>query len=435
MLIQQFRDAVYHKFAKRPDATMDLIDALTVARHVDSPVALSIETPFRRRFSSVYDVLREKVLDSQVLHQLLHQAQPDDAERVAGFRVYALDTTPNERPTAETLPDRGLLKDRSDEPARIGFKFSWLGRLIQRGTSWIAPWDVQRVATTQTENQLARQQVAALAQTETEPTVIVADSRSASHVFLGIFATLRHLVALVRLRNNQVLYERPVPKEPGAKGAPRKHGVRFKLAAPARPPDRTAQWQVAGQAVQLQAWLGLHLKKLPTLVGVVLKVEFLKPDGTPRYQHPLWLFWTGETTLNLADVARMYLWRFALEHGFRFLKQHLGLNANTSAQLDSTERWMWFCALAYWQLLLMRSEVADGRPAWYPQRTQVSTLTPGQVQRGASRFLARLGTPAQKVRPAGKGLGRQTGYHPRARARYPAVRKSAQVISRRKKPT
>ena len=247
MLIQQFRDAVYHAFSKRPDATMDLVDALTVARHVASPVALSTETPFRRRFSSVYDVLREKVLDAQGLHPLLYQAQPDDADQVAGFRVYALDTTPNERPTAATLPDRGLLKDQSDEPARIGFKFSWLARLVQRGTSWVAPWDVQRVPTTQTENQVARQQVAALAQTETAPTVIVADSRYASHIFLGIFATWHHVFALVRLRNHQVLYERPVSKEPGAKGAPRKHGARFKLATLVRPPDRADSGKSRGK--------------------------------------------------------------------------------------------------------------------------------------------------------------------------------------------
>ena len=127
------------------------------------------------------------------MHQLLHEAQPPDAEQIAGFRVYALDTTPNERPTAETLPERGLLKDQADEPTRIGFKFSWLARLVQRGTSWIAPWDVQRVPTNQTENQIARQQVAALAQVETAPTVIVADSRYASHIFLGIFAALRRV--------------------------------------------------------------------------------------------------------------------------------------------------------------------------------------------------------------------------------------------------
>jgi hypothetical protein len=34
-----------------------LIDALTVAGHVSSPVALSEEAPFRRKFSMVYDTL------------------------------------------------------------------------------------------------------------------------------------------------------------------------------------------------------------------------------------------------------------------------------------------------------------------------------------------------------------------------------------------
>ena len=37
---------------------MDLIDALTVAGHVDSPMVLSEEGPFRRKFSAVYDALQ-----------------------------------------------------------------------------------------------------------------------------------------------------------------------------------------------------------------------------------------------------------------------------------------------------------------------------------------------------------------------------------------
>jgi len=57
MLTQQFRTAVYQSILKRGDAILDLIDALTVAGHVDSPVALSEETPFRRKFSSIFDTL------------------------------------------------------------------------------------------------------------------------------------------------------------------------------------------------------------------------------------------------------------------------------------------------------------------------------------------------------------------------------------------
>ena len=46
MPIQQFREAVYQSMRKHPDAILDIIDALTVAGHVESPVALSEETRF-----------------------------------------------------------------------------------------------------------------------------------------------------------------------------------------------------------------------------------------------------------------------------------------------------------------------------------------------------------------------------------------------------
>ena len=122
----------------------------------------------------------------------------------------------------------------------------------------------------------------------------------------------------------------------------------------------------------------------------------------------------------------MYLWRFAIEHLFRFLKQHMGLNANQSTDLVSTDQWMWLCALAYWQLLLMRDEVKASRPAWYPAGTQPETkgLTPGQVQRSALGYLVQLGTPARDTRSAGKGKGRSKGYHPAPRTRFPVVKKA-----------
>jgi hypothetical protein len=48
ILIQQFRNAVYQSVLKRADGFFNLLDALTVAGHVNSPVALSEEAPFGR---------------------------------------------------------------------------------------------------------------------------------------------------------------------------------------------------------------------------------------------------------------------------------------------------------------------------------------------------------------------------------------------------
>jgi hypothetical protein len=433
-LIQQFRDAVYQIMPKRADASLDMIDALTVAGHVDSPVALSEEAPFRRKFSSAYDALTEGEINAEKLSNVLYDYQPTDCDTLAGFEVYAVDTTPNERPEAETLCDRSLLKSQKNEPVRIGLKFSWLVRLVKRGTSWVAPWDVQRVKTSSTDTQTAVEQVKELDQRGSGPKVVVADSLYGNHFFLAIFLAVKTVFALVRLRSNLTLYEKPAAKSAGARGAPRKHGPKFKMSNPSRPPDRSETFCFGWQTVHLTAWHGLHLRKLPSLVGLVLRVEFLKSDGTPRYKHPLWLFWTGPQTVPLPDLCLMYLWRFALEHAFRFLKQHLGLNANRSTDPDSIQRWMWLCALAYWQLLLMGQSVEDLRPAWHPRPSdgQPQPLTPGQVQRGALRFLLKLGTPAADTRPAGKGKGRAKGYRPAPRTRYPVVCKGKNSPRQRK---
>ena len=77
-------------------------------------------------------------------------------------------------------------------------------------------------------------------------------------------------------------------------------------------------------------------------------------------------------------------------------------------------------------ILLMRGEVDNFQPAWYPaaKETDIHKRTPGQVQRGAARFLARLGTPAHATGTAGKGKGRAKGYHPAPRTRFPIVKKT-----------
>jgi hypothetical protein len=432
MLTKQFREKVYQSMVKRADAIMDLIDALTVAGHVDSPVALSEETPFRRKFSSIFDTLRQGEFDFDLLLQVLHEYQPPNSEELVGCEVYGLDCTPNERPEAETLEDRGSLKTQKEEPVRYGHKYSWLGRLIHWGTSWVAPVDIRRVDSSLSDSQVGALQVEELDVRNPKEKVVVADSLYGNNIFLAAFLVVKHAFALVRLRCNQVFYERPKPHLKGTRGAPAKHGAKFKLSKPSRAPDRTDTFLLGEQTVTLQAWQGLHFKKLSGLVGMVLRVEFLRPDGTPRYQRPMWLFWTGPETAPLQELCRMYLWRFAIEHMFRFLKQHMGLNANQSTDPVSTDQWMWLCALAYWQLLLMRDEVKASRPAWYPAGTKTETqgLTPGQVQRSALGYLVQLGTPAKITRPAGKGIGRSKGYHPAARTRFPVVKKAKNLQNR-----
>ena len=423
--IQQFRQSVYQILSKRADATLDFIDALTVAGHVFSPVALSEETPFRRKFSTIYDVLNEKCLAAAQLHPVLDQQQPSDCETIAGYEVYAVDSTPDEREEAETLEERGYLKAQKDAPVRVGQKFSWLVRLVAQKTSWVAPWDVRRVKSDSNDNQTGVEQIKLLDGQSERPKVVVADSLYANTVFLAVFLVVQSIFALVRLRRNISLYEQPKPKLAGSRGAPCKHGCVFKMGMPFRKPDRSETFFLGLQQIRLSAWHKLHFRKLPKLIGLALQVEFLKSDGSLRYKRPMWLFWKGPETVALQDLCCMYLWRFAIEHAFRFMKQHLGLNAHCLTNNDAIQRWMWLCALAYWQLLLMGREVEDLCPAWYPckRNSDEARLTPGQVQRGAGRFIVKLGTPASAPGPAGKGRGREKGYRPAPRKRFEVVYK------------
>jgi hypothetical protein len=423
--LSEFREAVYQKVIWRPAAILDLVDALTIAGHVSSPVALSESPLFRRKFSSVYDALVHGELGDE-LKTLFSDRQATDWETIGGYEVHAIDATPQERRSAETLADRGVLKAQQKEPVRYGHKYSWLVRLVQGGTSWVAPEDIERIGTQTTDTKVAAQQVEDLVVRNQRPKVITADSRYRDKHFLSVFAGLENTYALVRLQNNQKLSQEPVPKPAGSRGAPCKHGADFQLTDISRDPDGSEEFLLGKQKVRVRVWHKLHFKRLAKVVGSVVCVEFLKEDGTPRYKRPLWLFWTGPEEVALQDLCRMYLWRFAIEHLFRFLKQHLGLNSHRSSNLESLQRWMWIVALAYWQLLLMRETVQPNRPAWHPHQKdgQDKPLTPAQVQRSAQVFLLQAGTPAASTRPAGKGRGRQKGYRPSPRKRFEVVFKT-----------
>lgn len=424
-LFIQFRKSLYSCFTQRADALFDLLDALLECDQVESPVAVSQQSTFRRRYSSVYDGLSAGRLDEAAAQKLLVESVPGTVQTISDYEVHVVDATSVYRPEAVTLSDRVLLKSDQRETAQPGQAYSLLARAIQVGSSWVAPEAVERISSAQTASQVAGEQVRDLAQQNTQRKVIVGDSGYANTVFLAVFVLLQHVVALVRLRSNQVLYAAP-PAYSG-RGRPRKHGARFKVSKPGWAADQVCTIELLGQSVTLSAWYRLHFKKLTTLPGLVLCVVFLRPDGTPRYKRPLRLFWTGPLDTPLADICRMYLWRFVIEHFFRFLKQHLGLTSARLTDVAATQLWVWLCVLAYTQLVHAAPCVAGIVPPWQRRNSSVDLPfkdTPRQVQRAFPTLLASIGTPAASPRPAGKSPGRSLGCHPKPRTRYSVIVKS-----------
>lgn len=401
---------------------MDLVDAISSSERVSSPVALSeVKPAFRRKFSSVYDVLRHAVFDEETLRQVLQKHLPCDCQQVASYEVYVLDATFLEREEAKTLADRRCLRQGADAAVQYGHKYSWLVRMVEVGTSWVAPVDIERIPSGQTDVQVGASQVKRL--TSQAKKVIVADGSYGNGKFLGQLVGKEGISALVRLRHNRTLYELPTAEMQKPRGPKRKHGAAFKMNQPPRPPDRQAEQVLEdGRTLLVQAWQGLHLKDLASQNGVVLRLELFRPDGSPCYKRPTFVFWTGDPAVDILALAGMYLWRFGIEHAFRFLKQQLGLNRCRSTHLPSLKRWMWCCLLAYWQLLLLRHTLNLERPAWYPQRhNPPRKVTPRLVQRNAGWIFSQFGTPARSPKLSGKGSGRPLGYHPAPRERFKTV--------------
>ncbi len=102
-MFERFRQEVYQNFVRRKDAGLDLIDALTSAEQVESPVAVSESPLFRRGFGSIYDVLEESRMDKAGMEEILADNHPTDAPTIAGYEVYATDVTNHDHPEAETF--------------------------------------------------------------------------------------------------------------------------------------------------------------------------------------------------------------------------------------------------------------------------------------------------------------------------------------------
>lgn len=424
--LQTFRQKLISVFTRRADALFELIDALLLTLDPRSPVELSASPAFRRRFSMVYDALRRGQIAPEAARELLATAEPADAITVAGYAVYAVDTTVHPRPDAETLPDRGKVYSATRKGVVPGHQYSWLGRLIALGQSWFAPRDVERVATHTTPAAVAAEQVRRLALSLAAGAlaVIVADSHYAKRVFLTVFTTLPHLCVLVRLACNRVLYgPPPAVNGPRRRGRPRVHGDKFRLKTPPAP-ERQTTWTFGKAIVRLSAWTQLHFKDLPTLVGMVVRVEFLTATGEAMYQRPLWLFWSGPSSVPLEALCLMYLLRFGIEHFFRFAKRRMGLLIAQMPTLGASVNWVWVVAFAYTQLLLARPLVKPEVRPWDPRSRRTSAvLTPGQVRQAWPAFSHGLGTPARPPRPSGKSPGRVPGFRPKPRQRFPVVSK------------
>jgi len=140
------------------------------------------------------------------------------------------------------------------------------------------------------------------------------------------------------------------------------------------------------------------------LGGRQIQLVVVLRERPSRGSQALFLFST-DCQLAATQVVAWYAARFAIELGFRDLKQHFGLGDYQARRAVAAERHVTLCLVAYtWtQLLLLAGDYAPFGEAWRPAP---ALLTTGQLryrlrqEQQAQYSLAiceRQGLPAKKL--------------------------------------
>src|SRR5215467_9501501 len=435
--LRAFRQQVYTLFGCRRDALFEALDAVLSASTLETPAHLSLAPNCQRGWGSLYDALNAGTMDVAHLERLaaLCPLEP----RTTWF---AIDASVWPRCDAETSPDRGFYhhpyRHSHGQPIVAGWNYSWLAQLPLRCSSWTAPLRVRRIIPGENLNLVAAEQVRSwleqagpLANGASVP-IFTFD---AGYDAVQLSLALENLPAclLVRLRAGRCFYADPTTQP--ATGRPRRHGAKFVCDDPATWPTPTDSWSVADPqygSICVQAWSGLHAapqnhatrgtrQPRPLIRGTLIRLAVERLPRPTKAPTPLWFWWYGPTSPNLAEVWQAYTARFSLEHTFRFFKQTLRWTTPKLRAPAAADRWTWLLILAYVQLRLARDAVADVRLPWQAP-LPAERRTPARVRRAFSQVLTQLGSPVCVPKPCGYSPGRPRGKRSPPAPRFPAVK-------------
>lgn len=415
--LKQFLNAVYSSITKRSDSYLEIVLSLASAEYVESVVALSESALYRRRFSSVYETLKQVEVDDAALLKATLELLRERCDELDGYEVYSGDSTFVRRNEARTLAARAMKRLGTGELV-CGHESYWSMRLAQQETSWSGVALVERMGEDDTVTSKAARHLKLIDASGATRKLFVLDAGHGKEV-LANYPECQTTDIVIRLKSNQV-FRYPSGDYRG-RGRPPKHGERFKLSK-AGEPDEQQTIAFKGKCLRISTWRNLHYAKYSAIHGVVLKLEFLDKGGKPIFEKPIWLFSTA-LEAECETLARAYLWRSSHELSFRFMKQHLGLAKAHSSELKSCDAWYQLVALAMNLLLAVKDQLQSQVPAWYPHAA-TKPISQRQAQKQALSFFLKVDTPSLAPRPAGKAHGRAKGYHPPPRQRHPVIRKT-----------
>jgi hypothetical protein len=450
--LEQFRNTLYQNFNNRADTLMEVVDALCSSPWAQSAAELSLAASFRRSYSALYKAVDAFAWSATQLAGLLAPYLP--RPQVRPFWLLGVDVTPQPRPFAPTLSDRGMVYQpnqiKGNKPVTIGHQYASVAVLPEAETGaaahWVLPLMVQRVASTQDKELVGARQIDALLRADDLPfaqslCVEVGDSSYSKPEYLEANRHHANLVTSARVRSTRTFYRQAgVDASESKVGHPTWYGDAFDLKQPASwpTPDETAtltQLSRGGKRLQvsMQAWHNLLMpgKQKPTPLPMhrhpftLVRIVRYDEQGVQVGQHPLWLIVIGQQrhALTLLEIYHAYARRYDLEHFFRFGKQKLLLVDFQTPETAREEAWWQLVHIAYAQLWMAR-EMASLLPRPWERNLptmQTRRISPTAVQRDFARIIRQLGTPAKPPKRRGNSPGRSKGFKLPPRPRHKVV--------------
>jgi len=419
--LMQFRQDLYKLIGRSQDSLFELMDAVLTSPHLSSLVQASLNPLFRRQWSSVYSGLKRSRPHRDKLMKMLVAQMPQDTKI-----FLAGDTTVWPRPHASTLQDR-TFERRAADTIQLAQSYSTLAWVPEASGSWALPLRHERVTSFETPASKAAFQLKQVCRQLPLRPVAGYDRAYGNARFIKATATIAADL-LIRLPRNRCVWGAPPPYS--GRGAPRKHGHKFKFSDPDSWPMPDADIEVEDPKVgrvRVRRWKRYHFRGAPQREMEILQVEVIAPKGKRRSFKPLWLAWVASSSPSLESVWLDYLRRFALEHWYRLSKQRLHWTLPQLTNPRAIETWSLLVVLMSWQLWLAREASPDTPLPWQSAQTK---LSPGRVAQSFGVILATIGTPAQAPKTRGKAPGWPQGQVRPPKARYPSIKKRA---SKRKK--
>ena len=309
--LQSFRQEVYRLLSRARDATFELMDAVMTTKHASSIAEFSLSPMFRRQYPSTYEALEDCRPQRNQAMKLFISRIPTQK-----YLTLAIDHTPWPRPEAKTLKDRTYEhQGKTKQGIVIGQGYSTIAWLPDGEGSWALPLRHERITSWESPISKAVWQLKQVLKHCQQKVIVLLDREYGNAKWVLATAELKDVDCVMRIRSNACPYG--IPPIYSGSGRPCKHGQKFQLTDSVTWTEADSILEltdpICGQ-VRVKMWTQLHFQGAAKNQVNLIRFERLSPLKSGRMMPPLWVVWTGERIISLAEIWNQYLRRFGIEH-------------------------------------------------------------------------------------------------------------------------